>query len=652
MGGNILQQTTLDAGFQTTPDLATLQSMQDPIVMVTKVIDSTGGKRKDQLVINGLTGLKIADILQLQDDLPTPKYPKGGPGTYRFEVTDQASTAKAVWQIRLGGPGDDSGAPTISRPGGVVSSSPVQRGPAVVSAGLPVAPISSDVENLGNGFVYHKVFKLLTVPDGRVFQWEPGKPLPDLGFTQSAVATPLGAPLFANQGQAAPAPEVTALQAEIARLREDARERDRQAELATMRKAHEEQMSTMQSRFEQLVEKLTAKPVESVELIELRRQNERLQERERENTLRTEMASKIDAVTALVREVQSNRGTDPMVTVLTGMLNQQTESARENLRVMRDFSAAQLTAAQASALTPEKALDIFKQQAELVQNSGSSMFNEKTMGVMNMLFDSVIRLRQAESQLSGNNGTDWMAVFQTLADKGGTALNAIAQAQSKKAAAETAKANATAVQARAQAIADARAAAELRVAHAAEVAATPALPPSPPEGEAARDALAAAMFPKPVSTSSVATPTPVAPAPPALVSVPSPEPARRKSGKRENPLMKATLPELRSAFGSTGDAIFFGPFMESIDDLRAEMAKDPEQYSPDDVAQFVIEAREFIAQAVQEAGGKAPLVVDMLAHGRFDYLFERMLPKAGHDFWNAAATALQAKLAAEKATTE
>jgi hypothetical protein len=66
----------------------------------------------------------------------------------------------------------------------------------------------------------------------------------------------------------------------------------------------------------------------------------------------------------------------------------------------------------------------------------------------------------------------------------------------------------------------------------------------------------------------------------------------------------------------------------------------------------VIEAREFIAQAVQEAGGKAPLVVDMLAHGRFDYLFERMLPKAGHDFWNAAATALQAKLAAEKATTE
>jgi len=39
----------------------------------------------------------------------------------------------------------------------------------------------------------------------------------------------------------------------------------------------------------------------------------------------------------------------------------------------------------------------------------------------------------------------------------------------------------------------------------------------------------------------------------------------------------------------------------------------------------------------------------MLGYGKFEYLFERILPTAGELFWKQAAEALRAKVAAERA---
>jgi hypothetical protein len=632
--------------------------------MVTKVLsDGSGNKRKDQLVVNGQTGLDVNRILQLQDDLPdVTKHPKGGPGIYRFEVTDQGTTQKDVWQIRLGQPGEDGMNPQmISRPGGVTQPMPMfvpVRGPAVAT-GQPPIPAAPESESLGNGFVYNSKYRLLTVPDGRVFQWEPGRPLPDFSVSTmgSMPSAPFGTPMFSPAGSTT-SPELAemrarteALVAELAKTREENRERERQAEIATLRKAQEEQIQGLTTKFEQMVERLAA-PKEDPRVATLERQ---LAEQTRESALRNEMNTRLEQITALVRENAANRA-DPTISVLKDMMLSQAESARENLRLIREVSGSQLTAAQASALTPERLLTMLQQQADMVQKSGSGALNEKFMGTVNSLLDSVLRFRQAEASLGGGNGPDWMSIIQTLTEKAGTAVSTLAQAQSKKAVAETAKANAAAVQARRDlAVVEFQ---KARVTSASPAALAAAEPSPPPTGEAARDALAASMFKRPAEAAAPAPSAP--PAAPTLAVVPptpaaaSEPPARRRGRRQDNPLARATIDEIRHAFNAKSDDEFFGPFLDAVKELRATLPGDEETeaLTPDEAAQYVLDARPHIAEAIEQNEGKPPLVVDMLAHGRFDYLFERLLPEANAEFWMQAATALQAKLAAERATAE
>ena len=640
---------------QSTPNLVVLGQMSNPVVMVTKVLsDGSGSKRKDQLVVNGQTGLDANQILQLQDDLPdVKKYPNGGPGIYRFEVTDQGTTQKDVWQIRLGRPGEDSSSPQmISRPGSATTQAAPAfvplRGPAVVAPQAPI-PVAPDSESLGNGFVFNSKYKLLTVPDGRVFQWEPGRPLPDLSIPGvNAPLTPtttFGSSMFssASAGSSELAEmraRTEALTAELAKTREENRERERQAEIAALRRSQEEQIHALTSEFKQMAERLTATPKEDSRIADLER---RLAEQTREAALRNEMNARFEQISTLLRESAASRGPDPTAAMLKDMMLSQAESARENLRLIREVSGAQLTAAQASALTPERLLAMLKQQADLAQQSGSGAINEKFMGTVNALLDSVLRFRQAESSMNSGGGIDWGGMIQTMVDKAGTAVSTLAQAQSKKAMAETAKANAATVSARRD-----LAVIELQKVRASTPPPTPAITAAEsapaPEGEAARDALAAAMFPKPP-----AAPAPVTPAAP----TPSEATPVHKRGRKpqDNPLLRVTIEEIRRAFGPKPDEEFFGPFIDAAKELREALPGDDETeaLTPDDAAEYILSARQYIAEATAKNDGKPPLVVDMLAHGRFDYLFERLLPTAGAEFWAQAATALQAKLAAEKA---
>jgi hypothetical protein len=386
----------------------------------------------------------------------------------------------------------------------------------------------------------------------------------------------------------------------------------------------------------------------------------RLEDRDRETardrelaTLRSDFSAQLTTIAAAIREGQANRGPDPM---MMGLL---------------DYLKTQLANAQSSVLTPEKMLSLQRDLTERLKDTNASPLNEKIIGLMGSLLDMTMRFREASANLDGRGGgVDWSSILQTVVERGGSAVAQISQAISRKAQAVTAQANAATVAAQR----------DMRVIEVRQRAAasTPALtlvpaeetkpvtPAVPLAGEAARDALAAKMFQKPL-VSAAAEPLPV-PAPvPAPIMSPTAAPAatspvavspERKRGKKGANVAKEvdvfrtlSIEKIREVFVTKTDEEFFGPFMEAVKELRDSLDgnEDTEPLTPDDVAQYVLEAREFLKQAIDENAGKPPLVADFLVYGRYDYLFERLVPEAGQAFWTEAAAALQAKRAAEQA---
>lgn len=633
MAGNVLSM--IETGIPSSPDVAALNAMSDPLVMVHRMIPRGGNKREAVIVINALTGLKPKQILKLQDAVvDTSKYPDGGPGLYRFEVTDQQTTAKVVWETRIGGKVDDD------------EVSPVAPGtrPIAIDPNIPAAP---DTVSLGNGYVFNSRFRLLTIPDGRILQWDPSQPLPDLApsFSRAPAggpATSLGAAMF---GPVAPSPETEALRAEVQRLKDEQREQARQRELSTMEDRHRQEMASLRDSMQSLVEKLTAKPAEDPQVVELRR---KLEETQRQDSLRAEFNAKIDSLVTLVRESQASRS-DPMVSALTNLLGQQTASAKDNLQLMRDVMNQQSSTAQMSAMTPEKLLGFMQQ----IKDSGSSLINEKIVGLVSGLMDTMLRFRQAESAMSGGGGTNWMELIERLAERASGAVQAFGQAKARQAGADTAKAQAQALRIQQEREREARAATRVSAAQAARTE----LPPAPSaevkpqlSGEAARDALAEEVLKRkggggtvtPIKA-AVAEEPPSAPAAP-----PAPEPPQIPiKVDRKNPLAKMSNDQLRELYGKIPDEDFFGPFFEVVGQLREALEANPNSVSPDEVAEYVMQSRQQIVQAVQETG-QTPIVVSMLAYGRFAYMFERMAPSMAADYWNAAAVALKAKVTAER----
>ncbi len=670
--GNQIQ--VVDTSVKSQPDLTVLKGMSKPVVVVYRLLVDSAGVRKpgkDQLVVNHASDMTINEIIALQDDLPdTRKHAKGGPGTYRFEVTDQESSVKETWQIRLG-VGGEPGTPDpnrIDRPGGISAApttptaSPARPAPAPTVPLAPV-PVSADIENLGNGFLYHPKFRVLTLPDGRIVRWDPTQPLPDLTLPaalppQSATAAPATAPPPAPFAPAV-SPELIelrarndALAAELAKAREEDRERARREEIAALRAAQERQIADLTAQMREFTERVTATPKEDPRVADLER---RLAERDRDtardreiSTLRADFAAQVTALTSTIRESQANRGPDPM---MMGLL---------------DYLKTQLANAQSSVLTPEKMLSLQRDLAERLKDSNASPINEKIIGLMGGLLDMTLRFREASTNLEGRGGgIDWSGILQTVVERGGTAVAQISQAISRKAQAETARANATAVSAqRDMRVLEVRKAlaptVEAPAPSAATHAAEPVVPTSP--SEAARDALAARMF-KPVAPEAAPVASAPAPAPaPVAVPVPTAAPApapERKRGRKATPaapkeidiFRSLPIEKMREHFGNTTDEEFFGPFIEAVRELRTSIEGDAETepLSPDDVAQYVLDAREFLKEAIEQNNGKPPLVADFLVYGRYDYLFERLVPEAGAQFWAEAAEALQAKRAAEKA---
>jgi hypothetical protein len=667
-----------DQNYPDKADVSVISQMHDPIIQVTKIMqDGKGANRKSTNVINGGRGLDLDGILALQEHLlDTKLYPKGGPGLYEFDVTDKGSAAKSFWRVRLGGSGDDAPATGPTRTATTASGQPLG------GAGLPAAPraaaaqtfrtpapLAPETEDLGNGLTYNNKFHLLTYPDGSVYKWTPDQPLPHLAAqaaaNQAANAAPVGASMFAGPSVPAINPELAeikaalaATQAALAQAKEESRERQRAQEQEVERQRHDRELAALReandkqiAEMREMIKAITAKPAEDprIAILEAERRERAIQDsqRDREMALRAETDRKFDALAAQLREMGSNK-TEPMITLLTSIMQQQTQQAQENLRILKETGNAALATAQQSALTPERHMAMLREMRELSENNGSSIINEKMMGVFSNMLDMVTRFNQTQNPEAGTN---WMEVIREVVDKGGTAVSKLAEVAARKATAQTAQANAEAV----------KAASTARVAEAnvrrlpARPIATPAPKPGKPESERARDDLAAAMDRAEGPAKPAAVAAADSGAAPAPASTPAPVPAKR--GRKAaaapvpvaNPIKDASVEELREAFGDAEDAAFFGPFFDKIEELRISYGEDPSQVAPDDVAQYILDARPFFVDALRTSGGKPPLAIEMLGHGKFEYLFERMLPEAEESFWKDAAAALSVKVAAERA---
>jgi hypothetical protein len=288
---------------------------------------------------------------------------------------------------------------------------------------------------------------------------------------------------------------------------------------------------------------------------------------------------------------------------------------------------------------------MMREMRELSENSGTSIINEKMLAVFSNMLDMVTRFNQSQNP---GEGTNWMEVIREVVDKAGTAVSTFGNVQARKAAAAQAQANAQAV--------TAAAGARMAEANARRLPAAPAPAASAPATakpihEQQRDELAAAMDRaegKPTVPPAAAPVTAAADAPATVTPI--------KRGKKAapaalvpNPIISATIAQLRETFDDVDDATFFGPFADKIEELRGQYSEDPSQVAPDDVANYVMEARPYFVEVLKTSGGKPPLAIEMLGHGKFAYLFERMLPEADEAFWSDAAAALQLKVSAERA---
>ena len=422
-----------------------------------------------------------------------------------------------------------------------------------------------------------------------------------------------------------------------------ARRARHEKELAMLRDASDKQLNELR----EMMKALTAKPAEDprIAILEAERRERAIADaqRDREATARAENDRKFDALAASLREMGSNK-TEPMITLLTTIMAQQTSQAQENLRILKETGNAALVTAQQSALTPERHMAMMREMRELSENSGTSIINEKMLAVFSNMLDMVTRFNQSQNP---GEGTNWMEVIREVVDKAGTAVSTFGNVQARKAAAAQAQANAQAVTAAAGArVAEANA----RRLPAVPASASATVTSAKPIHEQQRDELAAAMD----RAEGKPTTPPVAAS--AAADGPSANVTPIKRGKKAapaalvpNPIVSATIAQLRETFNDVEDAVFFGPFADKIAELRDEYEKAPDQVAPDDVANYVMEARPYFVEVLKMSGGKPPLAIEMLGHGKFAYLFERMLPEADETFWSDAAAALQLKVSAERA---
>jgi hypothetical protein len=577
--------TVVETQLPSDPDLAQLSQMQAPIVMVHKITKGEKNRENTQLVINGLTGMSMADILKLQDTLPSGQlYPNSGPGIYRFSVTDAESAAKCSWQTRLGGAVIDNPAPGLPA---LPASTALPFGTVPTAASVQPhqlqVPMSATARPIGNGYYYDEALGLLTAPDGSIHAWRKGQPLPGLVTTStgatsvSALAGP-GVPFFT---QASPELEMT--KQALAETRRALEEAQRQREQERAETARQKEITELRDSIKALASQLSARPAENAELAELKR---RLESRDQLEAIRSESKAQIDAVLALVREQSSNRGIDPVITVITSMMQQGQQASQETLRMVRETAGAER----------QTLMTVLDRQAAMAEKAAANNPLEKVGSILDVLVERFGRVMQIEREFGGSGGgTDWVGLIKEAVGKAGSAVEMYQQAKAQEARATEATAKAQIATAQAS---------------------------------VSRDrALVALKGGKAPGAAPAAAPAPAPAAPSTKVRMTMPD------------LEKATLPELREIFSPERDEVFFGSFFDHVKQLRTAVIAAPAEFSAKKIAELLMQAREHLAAEAQ-AGHGVPHAAEIWAHGQTGYLLERLLPEAAEGLRSEVVKAL------------
>jgi hypothetical protein len=403
--------------------------------------------------------------------------------------------------------------------------------------------------------------------------------------------------------------QLAVMQKELTDSRERERENNRQQEMRDLRDSFTKTLDETNKRLEAALTRLTERPQADPELADLKR---RLESRDQLDAVRAETKAATDAMMALIRETTMNKGVDPVVNMLTTMLTSMQANAGNNFQLLREMA------------NQERAtmVQMMDKHADSMEKSGNLDIVNKVMSGMDMIFDRLRKVTELEREIAGNGnaGVDWMGVIREVGSRAGSAVQAFQQAKAREADAARFTAQADIAKAQASVVHDK---ATVAIAHRQQpqVAAVPLA--SPGEG-AAEEASAAA--PAPTTPAAVAASVPgTTPAPVALSA--------------------ATIKELRALFKNEPDELFFGGFVEMIHQLRAEISEKPSEYSAEDIAGYVLEAREYIAVEAQK--GNVPHAAEIFVHGQIGYLVERILPEASEGLRSEIVKAVKQVLAVE-----
>lgn len=379
---------------------------------------------------------------QLYDWQGTKLLTTYGPGYYHFHVTDPGGNSEDEWKVKLG-------TEAAAQEGSMAGPYPSPGGAPMMGPPTPGTPLDGEVKQIMPGFFHNEVLGLLTTPWRTTVQWRPGDPWPQPPATAANTTTPASTawsyPGWQGGGTgwgAWPAvdtksSELDAMKARLEaqerqiendRRRADEEKRDRQAE--ELRGETRRMVEENNRRFETLIEKFTSKPTgpsESElrierELAETRRRAEEdkkeAQRREEQRLADDRHREEMRLVREEIKASTANKP-DPMLALFGQILNQQTTSATETARMIRETSAA---ATAASERSTSQILEIARtQNTGVAEASRMGMESMKDLvGTQREVFGQLMELR------GGDSDPPWVRVVGSVMDRIGPIGEALA----------------------------------------------------------------------------------------------------------------------------------------------------------------------------------------------------------------------------------
>lgn len=629
---------------KSTPDVGKLSGMTNRIVQVTKHMSRTG---PGQAVVPATQNVSVDWIIDLQNSLPRTH----GPGTYRFEVNEMGGTDKDVWIVRLG--------PEENNTMGTVAS-----GFPTVAGASPLGD-ADGLQMLGPGYFFNPTLGTLVTPWKAVFAWQPGQPLPTPPG-QGATTTTFGAPFTQIPGvpgwgtfPAVGGDDQRMRQLED-KLAESERQRENDRRTAEQERRERELRDLIQRsqeetnrRIEALLARLTEKPSGPSE-VELRLQREVEETRRaqadqaREERIRSEMRANQEQMQALLREVAGSKN-DPVMAMIGQLMQVAQASQTETVRAVTGSTQAQLSAAERNIMSPLQIMELIRASKD---NTAAGEMNKAQVEMFKTVFGMAQDLLRIQGEIQGQGE---MPPWVGLAQQGLERIGAVAQVYMQS------KQQAPAVQG--EYTAPPRPAQQQRPqqrrqapppAAVATPPAAPAVPAREPTAAEMRDAAARQVFKTaPAPAPQVAAAAPAAPAAPVVPEV-VPTGRRRKRGQAPAPtpapaaaaaptLADATADEVRMIVAGFDDAKFFGSALMQIANLRAAVEK--EDLKPPQCAGAVLMSRQYFM-----AFGELPPAIELLNHGHFEVLVERLLPQVTEQFRADVVASIRAQLQQEDAS--